>query len=53
MLHVRPTSLRDCRQVEGIAGGNELAFLVREWITLQRPDDTSAPSVVTLLRREN
>jgi hypothetical protein len=36
-----------------IAGGNELSFLVREWIALQYPNDTSAASVVTLLRREN
>jgi hypothetical protein len=53
MLHVRPTALRDGRHVKRIAGGNELSFLVREWIMLQCPNDTSAASVVTLLRREN
>src|SRR5262249_18446489 len=53
MLHIRPTGLRDRRNVKGIAGGNELAFLVRERITFLGGSHSGAATVVTLLRREH
>src|SRR5262245_3103421 len=53
MLHVRPTGLRDGCQVKGIAGGNELAFLVREWVTFVGGGYGGPATVVMFLRREH